>query len=123
MILVAYYEFTIPDFNFEFRDGLVKSGKHRTSHMQMSWTMKRAKDAPTPFIGYFMRSMDYRSNLRLKYLAIPENGVTFFTLFLDDVHQRWQELFTTANEYISTTVSPALQSIHLSRISYLKLHC
>lgn len=88
------------------------TGVTLTAHMQISWTMARTKDAPAPFTRYFIRSVCYRSSVRLKYLAIPENPVAFFTHFLDDVHEKWLQLVTAATEYISHSVSPPLYSTH-----------
>lgn len=41
----------------------------------------------------------------MKYLAIPENGASFFTIFLADVHERWLELAGKATIYVSHSVS------------------
>lgn len=36
----------------------------------------------------FLQSAHYRGTLNFRYIPIPEYGVAFFTLFLDDIHQR-----------------------------------
>lgn len=67
--------------------------------------MKQLKDTPDISKGRFLQSMHYRGTLRLKSLSIPKNGVEFFTLFLDDVHERWLELFEKAKLHISESVN------------------
>lgn len=111
MILVAYFAFTIPHFDLkpsDDLDGLAGLSNHSTPRIAISWTMKQAKDAPASFTGYFMRSAFYRTTMRVKYLAIPENGAAFFTLFLGDIHERWVELVLKASVYISHSVSIGL---------------
>lgn len=43
----------------------------------------------------------FQSIQRLKPLTIPKNGAAIFTLFIEDVHERWLELVVNAGSYIS----------------------
>lgn len=113
MILVAHYSCFLPHFDIDLTASSLGWGiirNYRVLHLGISWTMKQAKDAPASFTGSFIRSVYYRSSVTPQYLAIPENGASFFTLFLFATHHIWQELATRSRLYISHNVSCSLIS-------------
>lgn len=66
----------------------------------------------------FLRSVQYRRSLKLRYLAIPQNAVHFVTLFLGDVHDRWKDVIESAKEYLVLRVSLSDIPLFLTRRRY-----
>lgn len=48
------------------------------------------------------RSMNYRSTL--EYGWVPNHGVDFFTLFIRDLQNKWQEIFKKADIHLKESV-------------------
>lgn len=74
----------------------------------MSWIMRKPRIAPeddpteTKFIPIF-RTEDFRSTLDIGW--IPDSGLDFFTLFVEDLHAKWGDLMDRASEHLVNYVS------------------
>lgn len=69
----------------------------------MSWIMRKPRIAPeddlteTKFIPVF-RTEDFRSTLDIGW--IPDSGLDFFTLFVEDLHTKWKDLMERAHSHL-----------------------
>lgn len=114
MIVVAYFSFMIPHFDLDFTDknsGWGTVSKCSIIPVSISWTMKSAKNTSASVTGCFVRSMYFRSTITPRYLAIPENGAAFFTVFLSEIHAMWLALAAKSSLYIAHNVSDSLQKL------------
>jgi hypothetical protein len=79
---------------------------------EISWIMVRPEPEPDPSADddstkekskAILVSKDFFSNM--EYGWIPEHGVEFFTLFIEDLHKKWNQLFRQADTHLAKTVS------------------
>lgn len=66
---------------------------------QISWVMRKTESDHRSIF----RSMNFRSSF--KYGWIPDHGVGFFTLFIQDLALKWREIFKKANDHLRDAVS------------------
>lgn len=79
----------------------------RVEKTQISWVMRKPEsdDRRSMF-----RSMNFRSSF--EYGWIPDHGLGFFALFIQDLAQKWREIFRRAEEHLKEAVS-VLNSVPL----------
>lgn len=77
---------------------------------QISWVMRKTESGDQRSI---FRSMNFRSSFG--YGWIPDHGVDFFTLFIQDLAQKWRDIFKKAENHLKDTVSVALPSMYFFR--------
>lgn len=67
---------------------------------QISWVMQKTESDDRRSI---FRSMNFRSSF--EYGWIPNHGVDFFTLFIQDLDSKWHDIFRRAENHLKDTVS------------------
>lgn len=77
---------------------------------QISWVMRKTESGDQRSI---FRSMNFRSSFGCGW--IPDHGVDFFTLFIQDLAQKWRDIFKKAENHLKDTVSSTLPSMYLFR--------
>lgn len=103
VIVVANHCFRTPYFDYDLTTnsrGWGRLSNNISTTPRISWTMKQAHDAPAAFTGCFLRSVDYRSSITCKFLAIPANGAAFFTSSLFDIQNLWLNQVAMSRSYI-----------------------
>lgn len=80
----------------------------QTPRSEMSWIMRKPritpKDDPTGVKSNpIFRTEDFRSTLDIGW--IPESGLDFFTLFVEDLHKKWKDLMERAESHLVNYVS------------------
>lgn len=89
----------------------------KTQKVEISWVMKREKQVAEEQEHSPLRSVHFRGTLNLKLLTMPRNGVEFVSLFLGDIHERWEGLIGSAKLHLSRIVSSLLyHSLQLSLV-------
>lgn len=76
---------------------------------QISWVMRKTESGDQRSI---FRSMNFRSSFR--YGWIPDHGVDFFALFIQDLAEKWRDIFKKAENHLKDTVSIILPLIYFS---------
>lgn len=87
----------------------------QTPRSEMSWIMRKPRiipeDDPTEVKSNpIFRTEDFRSTLDIGW--IPESGLDFFTLFVEDLHKKWKDLMERADSHLVNYVSNIRYSPH-----------
>lgn len=78
---------------------------------QISWVMQKPHISLGGDTGQrtdagsnpIFRTEDFRSTLDVGW--IPDSGLDFFTLFLEDAHRKWKDLTEEAHSHLAKSVS------------------
>lgn len=108
-------------FNFYMQDPNSKKAPRdsfevKAEKSEISWIMRKLrtdrkgdtdtdsnKNGTSADPYFIFRSEDFRSTLDIGW--IPESGVDFFTIFINDLHKKWKDLLEGIDEHLDNNVS------------------